>query len=318
MEPDTWEYDSELSSIHEGLQQFSSLEFEEDLKFRPGFSRPNSRQNMDINIRIIPSSRQNTPPPLIRTITNIPKFSRQPSFLEENERREKSYCYKLTRGIDSLFENTTGHLTNSQRLFILLYTFYEIYRTVISSFLVVFVPQKCANDMPCTIYQNIIPQNDLEVAAISFNTLLAFYFCGLFFLERKREEFIKEHMAIDRAAPTGKDYLVQLLCDMPPEPRTYILKINNVYRFYAQGMLAIVCANMCISSVVIYRNYLNNNTAVVFITNALFMVNRIYRALLITSSGEYNIYSAYRSDNLIYNRDRNGDEMYITPNLSHI
>ena len=131
----------------------------------------------------------------------------------------------------------------------------------------------------------------------------------LFFLEKKREEFIKEHMTIDRAAPTDKDSMVQLLCDMSPEPRTYILKINNVYRFYAQGMLAIVCANMCISSIVIYRNYLNNNTAVVFITNALFMVNRIYRALLITSSGEYNIYSAYRSDNLIYNRDRNGDSM---------
>ena len=34
------------------------------------------------------------------------------------------------------------------------------------------------------------------------------------------------------------------------------------------------------------------------------MINRIHKALKITSSGEYNIYSAYRSDNLLYNRYR--------------
>jgi hypothetical protein len=36
------------------------------------------------------------------------------------------------------------------------------------------------------------------------------------------------------------------------------------------------------------------------------MINKLYGVLKITSSGEYNIYSAYLNDNLVYNKGNQG------------
>jgi hypothetical protein len=310
---------------------------------------------------VLPRSRQNTPP-LLRSRPNTPleriassmlaanplekEFSRDPTFLQVNASplsagaddaeppREGGSSHAtylppswtLFGDLNRLFENPAGRLTNAQRAFILLYSLYEVYRTVISSFLVVFVPQKCAllgdsaaasaaaapppqptDAHACTLFQNLVPQDTLEVVAITFNSVLAFYFCLLFWLERTREKQIQQHLVIDRTQPTDKECLVAMLRSMDPLARSHITKMNNLYRFCAQGMITLVCVNMCISCAVVSKNYLNNNTAIVFITNALFMVNRIYKALVITSSGEYNIYSAYRTDNLLYNRDRSSE-----------
>lgn len=231
-------------------------------------------------------------------------IDRVPSFILETPEEEDKTCNgAFNRLVNNMFENPGGHLTNSQRLFILLYTLFETYRTIISSFLIVFVPQSC-NGVPCSLYENVIPKTDLETITISLNTLMAVYFCGLFLIENMREKTINRHLKIDRSAPNDKDSLILMVRQMNPESRDQIFRINNFYRIYAQGLVFISIVNMCVSSFVIYANYLNNNTATVFITNALFMINRIYRALRVTSSGEYNIYSAYRSDSLIYNLDR--------------
>jgi hypothetical protein len=270
------------------------------------------------------------PAPLIRVASSFlvsdaleTHLNRPPRFLEEMEPPNPegmlncgdvsniwTCCCPSTLNcdLDNLFENKSGHMTNQQRFAIMMYSLYEAYRTIISSFLVVFVPQSCSpHGRPCTLYENLVPRDDLEICAIAFNSLLAAYFCLLFFMQRKREDIIKQYLVIDRSMPTDRDSLMQMIFHMEPESRKFITKINNLYRFYAQGMLFLVCVNMALSCAVVYKNYLNNNTAVVFITNALCMVSRIYRSLFITSSGEYNIYSAYRQDNLLYNRDRAAD-----------
>jgi hypothetical protein len=345
------------STLHTSPFLFSSLSVHAHHSQHDLFSvLPRSRQNTPPPFGLpLPLDH----PPLLRSRPNTPlerfassmlaanplekEFSRDPTFLQidttstsadayadDHDHRESgssSHLYAaylppswtLFGDLNRLFENPAGRLTNAQRAFILLYSMYEVYRTVISSFLVVFVPQKCAlsatlspppppNDThACTLLQNLVPQDTLEVVAITFNSVLAFYFCLLFWLERTREKEIQKHLVIDRAQPTDKECLVAMLRSMDPLARSHITKMNNLYRFCAQGMITLVCVNMCISCAVVSKNYLNNNTAIVFITNALFMVNRIYKALVITSSGEYNIYSAYRTDNLLYNRDRSSE-----------
>ena len=152
--------------------------------------------------------------------------------------------------------------------------------------------------------QNIIPKDDLEIAAISVNTFMALYFCALFTIERARESVVKKFLIADKTAPTDKDYLVKMLSEMNIHERNTIIWLNRIYRVFAQFLLLMFFVNAGISCVVIRKNYLNNTTVTVFITNTLFMINRIHKALKITSSGEYNIYSAYRSDSLLYNRHR--------------
>lgn len=209
----------------------------------------------------------------------------------------------INQFVNNAFENPEGRLTSTQRMFILMYSVFEVYRTVISSYLIVFVPQNC-DGYSCTISQNCSPTDELESAAISMNTLMAAYFCGMFLLEKERERTVKRHLIVDKSSATDKEYLIAMMQSMDEKPREEILRINNWYRVYTRGLLLFFFVNIGVSGTVIYKNYLNNTTATVFITNALFMINRIYKAIRITSSGEYNIYSAYRSDSILYNRDR--------------
>lgn len=212
----------------------------------------------------------------------------------------------FTNFVNNLFENPDGRMTTSQKATIIVFSCFEAYRTIISSFLTVFVPQNC-DGYSCTILQNIIPKDDLETTAISFNSFMALYFCVLFTIERIRESAVKEYLIADKSSPTDKEYLIKMIAEMNPKERNRILFCNRVYRVFAQLLLLIFFVNAGISCVVIQKNYLNNTTTTVFITNTLFMINRIYKALKITSSGEYNIYSAYRSDSIIYNRYRGSD-----------
>jgi hypothetical protein len=215
----------------------------------------------------------------------------------------KTFSAAVTKLINNLFENPDGRMTTAQRMAIITFTAFEAYRTLISSFLIVFVPQSC-DGYSCTILENLIPKDNLEIVAISINTFMAIYFCVLFTIERVRESTVKRYLIADKSSPTDKDYLVKMLSEMKPNQRRTILRLNNAYRIFAQVLLLLFFVNAGVSCVVIYKNYLNNTTVTVFITNTLFMINRIHKALKITSSGEYNIYSAYRSDNLLYNRYR--------------
>jgi hypothetical protein len=218
--------------------------------------------------------------------------------------------------IVNLFENPEKRMTNVQRIAIIIYTAYESYRTIISSYLIVFVPQNCGG-YSCTIMQNVTPTNNYEIVAITFNTLMAFYFCVMFYLERERENAINMYLVSDNKSPTDKEYLMRTIDAMEPGPKRKIMRLNNWYRFLVQNILLCFFANMGVSCVVIYNNYLNNTTFTVFITNALFMINRIYKALKITSSGEYNIYSAYRTEQMLYNRDRSSWLQHETAELEH-
>ena len=230
-------------------------------------------------------------------------FQGLPAKLQTLERSIATEHSTFNYVINNLFENPEERLTNFRRLAILVYTAFEAYRTLISSYLIVFVPQNCGG-YSCSIVQNLTPRNDLEIAAISLNTLTAFHFCLLFYLERSRENTINLHLVSDKKSPTDKEYLMQMIQSMEELPRRKIMRLNNWYRRCSQIILLLFFANAGLSYLVIYKNYLNNTTVTVFITNALFMINRIYKALKLTSSGEYNIYSAYRQNPILYNRDR--------------
>jgi hypothetical protein len=231
------------------------------------------------------------------------KSDEQNSFRNRFYSTPRTMSAAFTKVVNNLFENPEGRMTNLQRVSIILFTCFEAYRTIISSYLTVFVPQKC-DGYSCTILQNIIPKDNLEVAAISINTFMALYFCVLFTAERIRETTVKNYLVPDKSYPTDKEYLVKMISIMNPHERKQILRLNRIYRMLAQLLLLVFFANASISCIIIQKNYLNNTTVTVFITNTLFMINRIHKALKITSSGEYNIYSAYRSDNLLYNRYR--------------
>ena len=225
------------------------------------------------------------------------------SFMDDIPGKKRTCGRAFNKFLNNLFENPEGRISSTQRVFMVLYSLFEVYRIVISSYLIVFVPQNCGG-YSCTIIQNVTPRDELEMAAISLNSVMAAYFLALLFIEFIREKKVRQYLIADKSTATDKDYLIKMMSIMKSSSREEILRLNNLYRFHSHTLLIFFFVNVGLSCSVIYKNYLNNNTVTVFITNALFMINRIHKALKITSSGEYNIYSAYRTDSLLYNRDR--------------
>lgn len=234
-------------------------------------------------------------------------LERVPSFLLETEERDKKDCSRvINRFIYNAFENEDGKVTYLQAAFIVLHSLFEVYRAVISSFLTVFVPQRCPDGLICSLYDNVVPRDQLERIAIGFNAFMAFYFCMLFLFEATRERRIQAYLAISKEAPRSKKHLVELMCNMDHGDRTELLRVNNSYRLTGIYMMVFFFVNSGLSWAVVYKNYLDNTTFITFTTNALFMITKLYGVLKITSSGEYNIYSAYLNDNLVYNEGTNG------------
>jgi hypothetical protein len=232
-------------------------------------------------------------------------LDRVPSFLLESEERSKHECSRvISRWVYNAFENPDGKVTYLQATFILLHSIFEVYRAVISSFLTVFVPQRCPDGLICSIYDNVVPRDQLERVAIGFNAFMAFYFCTLYLFECVRERRVQSCLAIAKEAPTSKTHLVDMMCKMDRDARTQLLRMNNTYRLTGIYMMMFFFVNSGLSWAVVYKNYLDNTTFITFTTNALFMVTKLYGVLKITSSGEYNIYSAYLNDYLIYNSEK--------------
>ena len=243
-------------------------------------------------------------------------LERVPSFLLETEEHDKKDCSRvINRFIYNAFENEDGKVTYLQAVFIVLHSFFEVYRAVISSFLTVFVPQRCPDGLICSLYDNVVPRDQLESIAIGFNAFMAFYFCMLFLFEATRESRIQMYLAISKEAPRSKSHLVELMCKMDKDERTELLRINNSYRLTGIYMMVFFFVNSGLSWAVVYKNYLDNTTFITFTTNALFMITKLYGVLKITSSGEYNIYSAYLNDNLVYNVG--GGAPFPTPDGTH-
>ena len=60
----------------------------------------------------------------------------------------------------------------------------EMYRVMVSSFLVLFVPQKCDNHV-CSLSENMVLENELYTAGLVFNFITMASFIAMYSLEIK-------------------------------------------------------------------------------------------------------------------------------------
>jgi hypothetical protein len=224
--------------IEIGIRVRSFSELEPPLVRRHSFSslKPDFTGVFDKLVDIVDKSGYNTPRMTFPRMETMRfefqnPLERVPSFLLETEEHDKKDCSRvINRFIFNAFENEDGKVTYLQAAFIVLHSLFEVYRAVISSFLTVFVPQRCPDGHICSLYNNVVPRDQLERIAIGFNAFMAAYFCMLFLVEATRERRIQEYLAISKEAPRSKKHLIELMCNMDKDERTELLRINNSYR----------------------------------------------------------------------------------------
>jgi hypothetical protein len=171
---------------------------------------------------------------------------------------------------------------------------------MIGSFLTVFTSQRCGQQT-CTILENIVPKNDLELAGIICNFLMATSLLIEYIFEIMREAYLIKYLKYDKALANNGEHIAELYENTDKSIFEKLIPLYVIYIRFSYVVLIIYFVNVVLSAVIVSTNYYDNTSIFSFVTNALFIIYKIYNVVEITSyRGDY-FYSAYKRKNIHYN-----------------
>jgi len=177
---------------------------------------------------------------------------------------------------------------------------FELYKTMIGSFLTVFTAQRCGQQT-CTIWENIVPKNDLELAGIVINFFMATTLLIEYIFEIMREAYLIKYLKYDKSLANNGEHIAELYENTDKSIFAKLIPLYVIYIRFSYVVLLIYFVNVVLSAVIVAGNYYDNTSIFSFVTNALFIIYKIYNVVEITSyRGDY-FYSAYKRKNIHYN-----------------
>lgn len=187
-----------------------------------------------------------------------------------------------------------------QKITIIPVILFELYKVMISSFLILFVPQKCG-DHVCELNDNLVFDNELYNTGIVLNFITMFSFILFYLIEIKRENRLISYLEVNQRIPFDNKSVGKVLELLPTDKYNSILRLDKHYQKMGVFILFIFILNTIVSGCVVYEYYLDNQTTTTFITNILFMITKL-SDIYITINTEQNIfYSAYLKGKVQYN-----------------
>jgi hypothetical protein len=107
----------------------------------------------------------------------------------------------------------------------------ELYRVMISSFLILFVPQKCG-DHVCSYSENMTGDSELYSAGLIFNFITMFSFLIMYIFEIKRENRLITYLEVNKSVASDNDSVQKLIEGLPEEKRNSIWTLDKCYCKY--------------------------------------------------------------------------------------
>jgi len=176
----------------------------------------------------------------------------------------------------------------------------ELYRVMISSFLILFVPQKCG-DHVCSYSENMKGDSTLYSAGIIFNFITMMSFLIMYVFEIKRENRLITYLEVNKSVASDNDAVQKLIESLPEEKRNSIWTLDKCYQ--RTGYISIGCfiVNSTLSGVVIYQYYLDSQTTTTFVTNIIMMISKLSDVYSTVNTEKNIFYSAYLKGKIQFN-----------------
>ena len=176
----------------------------------------------------------------------------------------------------------------------------EMYRVIVSSFLVLFVPQKC-DDHVCTLSENMVLENDLYNAGLGFNFLTMAAFLAMYTFEGKRENLLITYWEVNKTVASDNNSVGLVLNKLPVDKRDSIWELDKYYIYSGWTAIIMFIINTILSGFVVYEYYLDSQTTSTYITNILFMVTKLADVYSNVNTEKNVFYSAYLKGKIQYN-----------------
>tara|TARA_B100000424_G_scaffold271746_1_gene276532 strand:+ start:8286 stop:8960 length:675 start_codon:yes stop_codon:yes gene_type:complete len=199
---------------------------------------------------------------------------------------------------------------NKQKIGMYIAFVMEFYRVLMGSFLMLFVPQKCDNEI-CGLFEKVVTGNPLIDTAFAINIAVFSLFMAMYYTELTRENKMINYLHVNPELPRDNEAVGEALVNLPEEKRQSILLWDK--RYQSTGRIAMVgfIINLGLSGYAIFLNYLDNKTVTVFLTNALFMGLKLNDVKTVTETDTNIFLSAYLMRKVQYN-DVDPDKKMLT------
>ena len=152
--------------------------------------------------------------------------------------------------------------------------FLEFYKILMATFLVLFVPQKCEDEV-CTITENFYKRDPAHLAALisNFTTFVSVLY--FYYIEMKRENWCIKYLDIDLTKPNN--YLDDEI-EAYPKYKKQMNQLNKSYlkSMYASSTLLVI--NFGISGTAIGFDYVGTNTITTMVSFFLLISSKLYSA----------------------------------------
>ena len=176
----------------------------------------------------------------------------------------------------------------------------ELYKVMVSSFLILFVPQKCG-DHVCSLNENMVAENNLYTSGLVINFITMFSFLLFYYIEVKRENRLISYLDVNPTKASDNESVGKVLLLLPSDKKENIISLDKNYQRVGFFVLGMFMLNTILSGFVVYEYYLDNQTTSTYITNILFMVTKLGDIYTITNTEQNIFYSAYLKNKLQYN-----------------
>jgi len=176
----------------------------------------------------------------------------------------------------------------------------ELYRVLMGAMLVIFVPQKCGENI-CSATQNIERDDTLSRTALSFNIITVLSFLALYFVEVKRENKMINYLEVNRFTPVDNESVGEALEKLSMTKKQKIWDYDGYYQKSGYISTVAFTVNAILSFIVVYDNYLDSKTLTVFLTNILLMGLKVADVFSTVNTKKNVFYSAYLKNKVQYN-----------------
>jgi hypothetical protein len=230
-----------------------------------------------------------SPPPAVRPVTQY--------FLCINR---DSILFRALLTIYNIILEKFNNQETYQRYQALSSVLIELFRVITSSLMIIFVPQRCGNDV-CNFQTLIRFDNGLKGFGLMFNFITLSSFFILYCIELWRENRLIKYLDVNPNMPTDIDYISNIMDILPIEKKNKILRSNLYYMYISYITIVIYILNVLISGYIINKAYLSNQTYATFITYIIFMINKLTNSYGVITTEDNIYYSAYLKTNVQFN-----------------
>ena len=176
----------------------------------------------------------------------------------------------------------------------------ELYRVMISSLLIIFVPQRC-DDHVCSLMENLHSDNNTYFIGLIINYLTGIAFVIMYIFEMRREEKLIKLLEVNNTISTDNESVSKRLDIFPEEKRQKLFAMDSHYQYASYSVMCIYAVNIIFSGIVINDYSLGNQTLVIFLTNLLFMITKLSNVYIIINTDKNIFFSAYLNTKVQFN-----------------